>query len=250
MKNIARSLLMIPLLLTLLVGSSSATSSTITVKSGDSLFLLARRHGLSIQAIKTANDLKSDTIYVNQRLVIRGASDLSLYTVKAGDSLFLLARRYDTSINAIKAANGLSSDTILAGQSLTLPVTASAPILRAHLTATERDIMARIVHSEAQGEPYSGKVAVAAVIFNRVDNPNFPNTVHGVIYQPWQFEPVLNGWVDKPADPQAYRAVDDALAGNDPSRGSVFFYNPVKAPHAWMATRPVITRIGNHVFMR
>ena len=121
---------------------------------------------------------------------------------------------------------------------------------RASLTTNERDLLARIVHSEAQGEPFPGMVAVAAVVFNRVDSNLFPNTVSGVIHQPYQFEPVLNGWVNKPAGADAYRAVDAALGGQDPSFGSLFFYNPVKAPHQWLGAKPVIVRIGNHVFMK
>lgn len=250
MKKYTRTLMLLSLIL--LFNTTAIVQGAYTVTSGDSLFLLAGRFGTSVQDIKTTNNLTSDTIFVNQTLTIpvSGAAQKSNYTVKAGDSLYLIARRFNTNINDLKRSNNLKSDIIMIGQRLILPGASSPSSQRTHVSTTERDIIARIVHAEAQGEPYNGKVAVAAVIFNRVDSADFPNSVHGVIYQPWQFEPVLNGWYNKPANADAYRAVDDALAGQDPSRGAVFFYNPVKAPHAWMATRPVITRIGNHVFMR
>ncbi|MBR5145040.1 MAG: peptidoglycan-binding protein, partial [Clostridia bacterium] len=54
-------------------------------------------------------------------------------------------------------------------------------------TSGDLYLMARAVYGEARGEPYQGKVAVAAVILNRVHNKDFPNTVSGVIYQPWAF---------------------------------------------------------------
>lgn len=175
------------------------------------------------------------------------------HTVQRGESLYIIARNYKTTIDALRRSNNLRTDMLLVGQKLTVPsgqAPAAKAVTRASLTTNERELLARIVHSEAMGEPFSGMVAVAAVVFNRVDSKQFPNTVSGVIYQPYQFEPVLNGWVNKAAGADAYRAVDAALSGQDPSFGSLFFYNPVKAPHKWLGAKPVIVRIGNHVFMK
>lgn len=178
------------------------------------------------------------------------------HTVKRGESLYAISKLYKTTITALRQTNNLRSDMLSIGQKLVLPsgqaqvstTASSAP--RFSLSTNERDLLARIVHAEAQGEPFSGMVAVAAVVFNRVSSGQFPNTVSGVIYQPYQFEPVLNGWAGKAAGADAYRAVDTALSGQDPSRGAVFFYNPVKAPHAWLASRSLTIRIGNHVFLK
>jgi len=175
------------------------------------------------------------------------------HTVKRGDSLYIIAKNYNTAIDALRRSNNLNTDMLLVGQRLVVPsrqAAATKAVTRASLSTNERELLARIVHSEAQGEPFSGMVAVAAVVFNRVDSKQFPNTISGVIQQPYQFEPVLNGWVNKPASPDAYRAVDAALGGQDPSFGSLFFYNPVKAPHKWLGAKPVIVRIGNHVFLK
>ena len=48
-------------------------------------------------------------------------------------------------------------------------------------------LLARVISAEARGEPYSGQVAVGAVILNRVEHPSFPNTIAGVVYQPGAF---------------------------------------------------------------
>lgn len=113
------------------------------------------------------------------------------------------------------------------------------------------DLLARVVSAEAQGEPYAGQVAVAAVILNRVRDPRFPKTLSGVIFQPAALESVANGliWRRTPSA-TAYRAARDALNGYDPTYGSVFFWNPYKRVSSWIWSRPIVTQIGKHVFAR
>ncbi len=113
------------------------------------------------------------------------------------------------------------------------------------------DLLARVVEGEAEGEPYEGKVAVAAVILNRVRHPSFPNTLSGVIFQPWAFESVDNGriWRLTPSA-SSYRAAQDALNGWDPTYGAIYFWNPFKAVNPWVWTRTIIRWIGSHVFAR
>lgn len=112
-------------------------------------------------------------------------------------------------------------------------------------------LLAMLIMGEAHGEPYVGKVAVAAVILNRVRSPEFPNTVAGVIYEPDAFESVSNGLIyNQPPDEEALRAAEQALAGWDPSYGSLFFWNPYKPVSPWIWTRTIVTQIGNHVFAR
>jgi len=115
--------------------------------------------------------------------------------------------------------------------------------------ADELELLARVVAAEAQGEPYAGQVAVAAVILNRVNSPQFPNSISGVVYQPLAFESVSNGliWRRQPG-PEAYNAARDALNGWDPTYGALFFWNPSKRVSPWIWTRRVIVQIGNHVF--
>nr|MBO2507168.1 peptidoglycan-binding protein [Bacillota bacterium] len=166
------------------------------------------------------------------------------HRVVRGESLWLIANRYNTSVAALQQANGLSGTEIYPGQILVIPNARRA------LSAADFDLLARMVHAEAEGEPYAGQVAVAAVILNRLDSPLFPDTVRGVIYQPYQFEPVLNGRINLPAGPLAYRAVQDALNGWDPSYGALYFFNPGKTRNAFLWSRPHTVTIGNHRFAR
>lgn len=171
------------------------------------------------------------------------------YVVQAGDTLWLIASRNSTDVLALQAANGLTTDLIYPGQQLRLPTQAASPS-RGNFSRSDIELVANLVHAEAAGEPYLGKVAVAAVVFNRVDSPLFPNTIRGVVYQPYQFEPVVNGRLLGGYDGNDMQATLDALAGSDPSYGALFFYNPDKVSHSWMAARQAIAVIGQHVFSR
>lgn len=117
-------------------------------------------------------------------------------------------------------------------------------------TATEGNVylLARIISAEARGEPYSGQVAVGAVVLNRVEHPSFPDTLSGVIYQNGAFTAIVDGQFQQPISDSAYKAARDALNGQDPSGGAIYYFNPDKTSNKWMRTRPVIKRIGKHLF--
>ena len=110
------------------------------------------------------------------------------------------------------------------------------------------NLLARLISAEARGEPYEGQVAVGAVILNRVEHPSFPDTLSGVIYQPGAFTAITDGQFNESVAESAYRAARDALNGTDPSGGAIYYYNPDRAISQWIRTRPVIKRIGKHLF--
>lgn len=117
-------------------------------------------------------------------------------------------------------------------------------------SATEQNVylLARIISAEARGEPYLGQVAVGACVLNRIEHPSFPDTLSGVIYQPGAFTAVTDGQFNQPIADSAYSAAREALNGSDPSGGAIYYYNPDKTSNKWIRTRPVIKRIGNHLF--
>ncbi|MFO7173186.1 MAG: cell wall hydrolase [Bacillota bacterium] len=116
--------------------------------------------------------------------------------------------------------------------------------------ADNLNLLAQVVCGEARGEPYEGKVAVAAVILNRVDDRRFPNTVAGVVYQPLAFESVANGEIYRGTTQECFRAARDALNGWDPSYGAVFFFAPDKTKNKYIWSRPQVRQIGKHIFAR
>jgi len=128
--------------------------------------------------------------------------------------------------------------------------TASAQTVGVSPRNNDVDLLARLVRAEAEGEPYEGQVAVAAVILNRVRSPNFPNTISGAVYQPLAFESVAAGRVYQPAGASHIRAAQDALNGWDPTYGSLYFWAYKKRVNPWVWTRPIVRYIGDHVFAR
>ena len=111
-------------------------------------------------------------------------------------------------------------------------------------------LLARAINGEARGEPYIGKVAVAAVVLNRVKSSSFPNTVAGVIYQKGAFDAVSDGQINMSPDSTSKKAAQDALNGWDPSYGAIYYFNPNTATNKWIWSRPMTVTIGNHRFCK
>ena len=109
-------------------------------------------------------------------------------------------------------------------------------------------LLAKCVYAEARGESYTGQVAVAAVILNRVESPDFPNTIAGVIYQPYAFTAVSDGQINLEPNQTAYNAARDALNGWDPTYGALYYYNAATATSKWIYSRKTTVTIGNHIF--
>ena len=118
------------------------------------------------------------------------------------------------------------------------------------MSSSDLALLARCVYAESRGEPYTGQVAVAAVVLNRVRSSKFPNTVAGVIYQPGAFTCVSDGQINLSADSTARSAAQDALNGWDPTNGCLYYYNPATATSKWIWSLKVELTIGRHSFAR
>ncbi|WP_353961058.1 cell wall hydrolase [Neobacillus sp. CF12] len=152
----------------------------------------------------------------------------------------------DTEVEAIAITEPQSSETEMAAPESEPPAVT--------ISNEEKDLFARLVEAEAKGESYEGKVAVATVVLNRVDSPEFPNTVteviHEVVGDAYAFSPVQNGEINEPASDEAIQAVEEALTRQDTLNDSVYFYNPEIATDTWITTREVVKTVGNHVFAK
>ena len=166
---------------------------------------------------------------------------VNIYKANKDESLLKIGVKYGVSEIELKNINHLTSNEIDAGEKLIIP---------SSITTEEKDLLARLVHAEAKGEPYNGKVAVALVVLNRVKDKRFPETIKEVIYEKKQFQPVDNGSINKPADEQAKMAVMEALALQGQDNQSIYFFNPDKTGDTWLRTKKVTTVIGNHRFAK
>jgi len=250
---------------TLIIPQSGQASSTkYAVKSGDTLYLIARRHNLTVNELRVANGIWNDNLWVGQTLYIPKSTSGSSgsvqdsYTVRSGDSLYLIATRYGTSVNALKSENNLHNNQIYPGQRLRIPQgqnNGNSSQGKGSYSSSDLELLAKLVRAEAEGEPYEGMVAVAASVLNRVADPRYPNTIPEVIYQVvngkhYQYSPVIDGRINLPATATSRKAAQDAINGWDPSYGATGFYNPAKTNNSWVQSHPSTTRIGDHVFFK
>ena len=178
---------------------------------------------------------------VQQKLIdygyLKGSAD-GIFGQKTYDAVVWFQRK-----------NGLAVDGVVGrrtAEALGIPWAGS--VSAAGYNESESYLLGRLVHGEARGEPYIGKVAVAAVVLNRVRSPLFPNTIAGVIYQAGAFDAVADGQINLTPDEDSLRAARDALAGWDPSGGCLYYYNPVTSTNEWIWTRQVQLSIGKHNF--
>lgn len=125
---------------------------------------------------------------------------------------------------------------------------AAAPKNVGTVSSNDVYVLSKIISGEARGEPYVGQVAVGSCIINRVKNPNFPNTVYGVVFEPGAFTAVSDGQYYSHPTASSVKAARAAISGWDPTGGSLYYWNPVTATSKWIWSRRIIARIGKHVF--
>lgn len=152
-------------------------------------------------------------------------------------------------VRKFQSKHGLKVDGVVGpstAKALGMPskASAAAPINQ----KTDEYLLARTIHGEARGEPYIGKVAVAAVALNRIRSSSFPNTLAGVIYQPLAFTAVADGQINLTPNKDSIKAARDALNGWDPTYGCLYYWNPATATSKWIWSRKVTLKIGKHWF--
>ena len=147
--------------------------------------------------------------------------------------------------------NGLKVDGIAGPDTLkAMGIYSSSSSSSSTSNLSDLNLLARIIYGEARGEPYTGQVAVGAVVLNRVKNSSFPNTISGVIYQSGAFDAVKDGQINLSPDATAKKAAQDALNGWDPTYGAIYYFNPSTATNKWIWSRPMTVTIGRHRFCK
>ena len=206
--------------------------------------LILSRVDASVTA-EAANIVKGDT-YANIAAVQKRLKELGYYKI-AVDGIW--GPKTLAAVKAFQRDYGLTVDGIVGTwteRSLGITLSSSG----GGYSSSDRDLLARCVYAEARGEPYTGQVAVAAVVLNRVESASFPNTISGVVYQPYAFTCVSDGQINYAPDSTAYSAADDALGGWDPTNGCLYYYNPATATSKWIWSLKVELTIGRHSFAR
>ena len=196
--------------------------------------------GESVEALSQRGSRGEEVRQIQTALQNRG------YDPGSVDGIY--GERTEAAVRQFQADQGLAVDGIAGPDTLAALGVSGSSNAATSVSNSDYYLLARIISAEARGEPYTGQVAVGAVVLNRVKHPSFPDTIAGVIYQPGAFSAINDGQFDQPIAESAYRAAQDALNGWDPSGGAVFYFNPDKTSDAFMHSRPVIERIGDHLF--
>ena len=157
-----------------------------------------------------------------------------------------------SAVKSFQKKNGLTVDGIAGTKTLNAMgiYSSSSSSNTSSSNSTNLNLLSRLVYAESRGEPYSGQVAVAAVVLNRVSSSSFPNTIAGVIYQSGAFDAVSDGQINMTPDATAKKAAQDAINGWDPSYGAIYYFNPNTATNKWIWSRPLTVVIGKHRFCK
>ena len=190
----------------------------------------------------------SNVVKVQKRLIqygyLDGAAD-GRYGEDTRAAVRLFQKR-----NGLTVDGRVGPDTAAAlGVTLSSSSTTAGATTVSSSSSANQHLLARLIYAEARGESYKGKVAVGAVVLNRVRSSQFPNTLSGVIYQKNAFESVTNGSIHNTPDSECLRAAKEAMNGWDPTGGCLYFYNAATVSSgSWIHSRTVRTVIGRHSF--
>lgn len=202
------------------------------------LFWTSTRPDESVQTLSKVGSRGAEVRAIQEKLKERGLYKIAvdgIYGAKTKEAVIKFQKQQKIAADGIAGPVTLKRLGISIGS---IPAATNANI----------NLLARIISAEARGESYTGQVAVGAVILNRIEHPSFPDTLSGVIYEPGAFTAITDGQFNKPVSDSAYKAAKDALNGWDPSGGAIYYYNPDKTSNSWIRSRPVIKRIGKHIF--
>ena len=210
---------------------------------------------LSVGVVLSAGALSADAKNIvkgdtkeNIRIVQQRLKELGYYTITV-DGVW--GPKTLAGVKNFQRDWGLVVDGIVGARTeKALGVTLKSGTTTSSTSSSDLNLLARAVYGEARGEPYTGQVAVAAVILNRVKSSKFPNSISGVIYQSGAFTCVSDGQINLSPNQSAYNAARDALNGWDPTNGCLYYYNPATATSKWIWSLAVELKIGRHNFAR
>lgn len=219
---------------------------------------------LVLAALTLAALLVAYGVYANAAVVKTGSRGRIVKTIQTklkrwgyynGSVDGIFGTQTKNAVMYFQRKNGLTVDGIVGsatakamGVSLSGSTSSSGTTTANKVSNSDLYLLSCCIYGEARGESYTGKVAVGAVILNRVASSSFPNTISGVIYQNGAFTCVSDGQINLGTNDECTRAAQDALNGWDPSGGALYYFNPATATSKWIWSRKQIVTIGKHIF--
>ena len=211
----------------------------------------ARKLGITLYNVEKSGGIVKGKTAENIRKLQTALKSIGYYTSTVDGAW---GRRTMCAVMSYQSDHGLTVDGVVGSATekalgITLGTGSSGGTgSTGNVSESDLNLLARCVYGESRGEPYTGQVAVAAVVLTRVRSSTFPNTIKGVIYQAGAFTAVSDGQINLTPNQSAYNAARDALAGWDPTGGCLYYYNPDTATSSWIWSLTVHIKIGNHNF--
>lgn len=206
---------------------------------------------VAVISAKMIND-RQESVDILSKMGSRGSEVRQIQTLLQGYGVYngaidgIYGSKTREAVRIFQRYNGLTVDGIAGPQTLKKMGIASST----SSSSNNVNLLARIIHGEARGEPYVGQVAVGAVVLNRVKSSSFPNSIAGVIYQAGAFDAVSDGQINLTPNQTSINAATDAINGWDPSYGSIYYFNPNTATNKWIWSREHTVTIGKHRFCK
>ena len=214
--------------------------------------------GTAAIAIIYKNNQENETIEVLSKYGSRGSevtriqTKLKRWGYYSGNIDGIYGTQTVKAVKYFQRKNGLTADGIAGPATLkAMGITSSSSTSSSTSSYNSNlNLLARVIYGESRGEPYTGQVAVGAVVMNRIKSSSFPNTLSGVVYQSGAFDAVKDGQVNLTPNSTAIKAAQDAMNGWDPTGGCVYYFNPSTATNKWIWSRPLVKTIGKHRFCK
>lgn len=246
-----KKILVVTLSILLTFPAATASAADYTVTANDSLYSLSQLFDTSTYLLKSSNNFQENSLSSGDKIFVPA----HIYTVRSGDSMFTIATKYDIPLSELKKANYQTGNSIVPGEELIIPGVKpyrSTDTVIPYSTG-EVDLLARLIEAEAAGESLQAKIAIGAVVINRVQSGDWAPTIKGVIYQKfdqyYQFTPVKNGMINNTPSAESKRAAWIAMFGSDPSRGAIYYFDQTST-NSWLWSKPQTAQLDHMVFAK
>ncbi len=248
--KLLKKLSIITLCFLLLFPAVGVSAATYTVASKDTLKSLSSLFNTNVTTLRYSNNFDVNSFSSGDKIYAHA----HVYKVKRGDSLYKIATKYGISVSSLKKANGKKNNLIMPGQKLLIPgIKPKKSDIVIPYSNGEADLLAKLIEAEAGGESMQAKIAVGAVVVNRVQSGVWAPTITKVIYQKfgeyYQFTPVKIGTIHNTPSAESRKAAWFALYGSDPSNGADFYFD-LSSKNEWLWSKPQTAKIGNLVYAK
>jgi N-acetylmuramoyl-L-alanine amidase len=246
-----KKILVITICFLLLFPATVASAADYTVTANNSLYSISKLFNTSIKTLRQSNNFDEDSLSPGDVIYVPA----HVYKVKRGDSMYEVATKYEIPVSNLQKANSKTGNSIDPGEKLIIP--GVKPNKKSDTvisySSSEVGLLARLIEAEAGGESQQAKIAVGAVVVNRVQSGDWASTIKGVINQKfgeyYQFTPVKNGMIKNTPSAASKRAAWTALYGSDPSNDAIFYFDQ-STKNQWLWSKTQTAQADHMVFVK